>query len=93
MEVLLFGMMKIIKYYYKLILQISYVYFDIYNEPSLADVCINNELLFNCIQQFYVIYGEGYDGLYLHDGLGTYGAQEAGDNSYRFSGANPNNYV
>ena len=30
---------------------------------------------------------------YLHDGEGTYGSLEAGDNSYRFSGANPNNYV
>ena len=36
---------------------------------------------------------DGENGLYLHDGQGTYGAQEAGDNSYRFSGANPNNYV
>ena len=36
---------------------------------------------------------DGENGLYLHDGNGTYGAQEAGDNSYRYAGANPNNYV
>ncbi len=38
---------------------------------------------------------DGDNGLYLHDGSGTYtnAAQEAGDNSYRYSGANPNNYV
>ena len=36
---------------------------------------------------------DGTNGLYLHDGNGTYGAQEAGDGSYRYAGANPNNYV
>ena len=36
---------------------------------------------------------DGDNGLYLHDGSGTYGAQEAVDNSYRYAGANPNNYV
>ena len=36
---------------------------------------------------------DGENGLYLHDGQGTYGSLEAGDNSYRYSGANPNNYV
>ena len=38
---------------------------------------------------------DGVNDLYLHDGVGTYtnADQEAGDNSYRFSGANPNNYV
>ena len=36
---------------------------------------------------------DGTNGLYLHDGSGTYGAQEAGDGSYRYAGANPNNYV
>ncbi len=39
--------------------------------------------------------GDGNNGLYYHDGLGSYtnAAQEAGDNSYRYAGANPNNYV
>ena len=38
---------------------------------------------------------DGDNGLYYHDGTGSYtnADQEAGDNSYRFSGANPNNYV
>ena len=38
---------------------------------------------------------DGENGLYYHDGVGTYtnADQEAGDNSYRYSGANPNNYV
>ena len=39
--------------------------------------------------------GDGNNGLYYHDGVGSYtnAAQEAGDNSYRYAGANPNNYV
>ena len=51
---------------------------------TLADYIINN---------IYTIDGE--NGLYYHDGVGTYtnADQEAGDNSYRYSGANPNNYV
>ena len=38
---------------------------------------------------------DGVNGLYYHDGIGTYtnAGQEAGDNSYRYAGANPNNYV
>lgn len=38
---------------------------------------------------------DGENGLYYHDGVGDYtnADQEAGDNSYRYSGANPNNYV
>ena len=38
---------------------------------------------------------DGENGLYYHDGVGTYtnADQEAGDNSYRYAGANPNNYV
>ena len=57
-----------------------YIYFDV-EKPTLAST----------IEDLYTTDGE--NGLYLHDGQGTYGAQEAGDNSYRFSGANPNNYV
>ena len=33
------------------------------------------------------------DGIYLHDGLGTYGTYEVGDNSYRYTGTNPANYI
>ena len=63
--------------------------------PNLADVCSSGENLATCIQTLYNTYGEGYGGLYLHDGVGTYvnADQEAGDNGYRYSGANPNNYV
>ena len=63
-----------------------YVYFD--KKPDivyLADYIINS-----------VYTGvDGENGLYYHDGVGSYtnADQEAGDNSYRYSGANPNNYV
>ena len=62
-----------------------YVYFD--KEPDivyLADYIINN-----------VYVEDGVNALYYHDGQGTYTNvdQEADDNSYRYSGANPDNYV
>ena len=39
--------------------------------------------------------GDGNEGIYYHDGVGTYtnAIEEAGDNSYRYSGVNPDNYV
>ncbi len=53
-------------------------------KPALADYIINN-----------IYTADGENGIYYHDGVGTYtnADQEAGDNSYRYSGANPNNYV
>ena len=62
-----------------------YVYFD--KEPEIvyfADYIIDN-----------VYVEDGVNELYYHDGVGTYtnANQEAGDNSYRYAGANPNNYV
>ena len=62
-----------------------YVYFD--KEPDIvyfADYIINN-----------VYVEDGVNGLYYHDGQGSYtnANLEAGDNSYRYAGANPNNYV
>ena len=60
-----------------------YVYFDKSN--TLANYIINN-----------VYTGtDGENELYYHDGVGSYSNadQEAGDYSYRYSGANPNNYV
>ena len=63
---------------------------------TLADVCIGGESLASCITSLYNERGEeGANGLYLHDGVGTYtnAAEEAGDNSYRYSGSNPNNFV
>ena len=64
-------------------------------DPTLADVCPEGGNLASCIQTYYTTYGEETGGLYLHDGQGTYtnADQEAGDNSYRYAGANPNNYV
>ena len=72
-----------------------YVYFDVYSPLTIAKVCSNGDLLSECIKFLYNEGGEGYDGLYYHDELGTYtnANQEAGDNSYRYSGSNPNNYV
>ena len=63
-----------------------YVYFD--KKPDivyLADYVISN-----------VYTGvDGENGLYYHDGVGSYtnASEEAGDNSYRYAGTNPNNYV
>ena len=58
-----------------------YIYFD--REP---------EKLANYIKE-YIYTTDGENGLYYHDGTGTYGTLEAGDNSYRYAGASPNNYV
>ena len=58
-----------------------YVYFDKVPPVTLVSYITN-------------LYTEdGVNDLYYHDGSGTYGSQEAGDNSYRYAGANPNNYV
>ena len=69
-----------------------YVYFDILN---FRNTCIkDNSNTFACkIATTYTT--DGVNGLYYHDGVGSYANadQEAGDNSYRYSGANPNNYV
>lgn len=61
-----------------------YVYFDVYDPPTLAEYIINN-----------VYVEDGVNGLYYHDGVGDYenANQEVGDNSYRYAGASPNNYV
>ena len=62
-----------------------YVYFD--KEPDIVYLA---DYIMNTVYQ-----GDGVNGLYYHDGQGSYtnADQEAGDNSYRYSGANPNNYV
>ncbi len=62
-----------------------YVYFDMANPVStLAEYIIDN-----------VYIEDGTNDLYYHDSQGNYtnADQEAEDNSYRYSGANPNNYV
>lgn len=60
------------------------LYFDIYRQQTLAEYIINN-----------VYVGDGENDLYYHDGRGTYvnASEEAKDYSYRYVGANPNNYV
>ena len=61
------------------------------NEPTLAELC-SGKTFANCIKEN-VYTSDGVNDLYLHDGVGTYRSLEAGDNSYRYSGRNPNNYV
>ena len=63
-------------------------------EPTLVDLC-RNKTLANCIKEEIYTGSDGDNELYYHDGIGTYinADQEAGDNSYRYAGANPNNYV
>ena len=57
-----------------------YVYFD--KLLTLTEYIINN-----------IYVEDGVNNLYFHDGIGAYGNLEASDYSYRYSGANPNNYV
>ena len=74
-----------------------YVYFDVYVEPTIGQKICNssgaNSL--SCYLANSIYTEDGVNGLYYHDGTGTYtnASQEAGDNSYRYSGAGPNNYV
>ena len=64
-------------------------------EPTIAEVCNDGANLTNCIKEFNNIAGDGVEGIYYHDGVGDYtnASLEAGDNSYRYAGVNPNNYV
>ena len=61
-----------------------YIYFDIKTEPTFAEYIKDS-----------VYTTDGENGLYYHDGIGSYtnASEEARDNSYRYSGADPNNYV
>ena len=69
-----------------------YVYFD--KEPLLSDLCFGKSLS-ECITTQVYTGTDGVSGVYKHDGQGIYtnADQETGDNSYRYAGANPNNYV
>ncbi len=64
------------------------------NVYSLSETTLSTVYLADYIKNT-VYTGDGNNGLYYHDGSGSYtnAAQEAGDNSYRYAGANPNNYV
>ena len=55
---------------------------------QMDSVCKNGDVLANCIKN--MASNDATSNLYIHDSLLTNGAN---DNSYRYSGANPNNYV
>ncbi len=57
---------------------------------SISDVAKNGDNLVTAIQNLSTKSNPSYTGLYHHDASLTNGA---GDNSYRFAGADPNNYV
>ena len=57
---------------------------------SVSDVAKSGDNLVTAIQSLSTKSKPSYTGLYHHDASLTNGA---GDNSYRFAGANPNNYV
>ena len=65
-----------------------YVYFDIWI-PSIADYCTSGTDLATCVKNF-GNQGSSVSSIYIHDSSLTNGA---GDNSYRYAGANPNNFV
>ena len=66
-----------------------YVYFDVYVKPTIANTCSSGTNLATCIKTF-GDKGPSVSNIYHHDASLTNGA---GDNSYRFAGANPNNYI
>ena len=55
------------------------------------DIGVETIYLADYIKALYQV--DGVNDIYYHDGVGIYSDQEAGDNSYRYSGANPNNFV
>ena len=57
---------------------------------TLADMCSSGENLSNCLMKYHDATGNMDNGLYYHT---SSLANSAGDNSYRYAGANPNNYV
>ena len=65
-----------------------YVYFDVYVPPRFDETCDETTLACHVAKLYTGTQGE--NGLYYHDSSLTNGA---GDSSYRYSGANPNNYV
>ncbi len=58
-------------------------------KPTIADVCSNGTNLASCIKTF-GNKGSDISSIYIHNSSLANGA---GDNSYRYAGANPNNYV
>ena len=66
-----------------------YVYFDIVPPPTIADFCNSGDTLTTCVKNF-GDQGPEISNVYIHDSTLANGA---GDNSYRYAGANPDNYV
>ena len=66
-----------------------YVYFDVEIPPTIADFCNSGDTLTTCVKNF-GNQATDMSNIYIHNSGLTNGA---GDNSYRYSGANPNNYV
>ncbi len=60
------------------------------SEILIADVCSNGINLATCIKNYYNEAGSDMSSMYYHT---SSLANSAGDNSYRYAGANPNNYV
>ena len=60
------------------------------NTYYLSNVCSNGTNLATCIKNYYNNYGTTGTSLYYHT---SSLANSAEDNSYRYAGANPNNYV
>ena len=65
-----------------------YVYFDIWI-PLIADYCSSGIDLATCVKNF-GDQGPSVSNIYIHNSTLTNGA---GDNSYRYAGANPNNFI
>ena len=63
--------------------------------PTFAEICREEKSNTLACKVATTYTEDGANGLYYHDGVGTYtnANQEAGDNSYRYAGAAPNNYV
>ena len=58
--------------------------------PNVSDICSNGENLSTCITTLSQKSVSGVTNIYHHDSTLANGAN---DNSYRYAGANPNNYV
>ena len=65
-----------------------YVYFDVYFPPRFDEICDETTLACHVAKLYTGTQGD--NNIYYHDSSLTNGA---GDSSYRYSGANPNNYV
>ncbi len=65
-----------------------YIYFDVHN-PTLEEVCSGGDDLAYCVKSYGDL-GPDVSNIYIHNSSLTNGA---GDNSYRYAGADPDNYI